>query len=513
VKEARGSVSAALDHAIKPLETYLQFFERYQDFINIDNEAYMAKMIKVTHKDPENTEIELPVTVELDQVTALLNQHQSEVRDIELNFPTVPIHCGLFQIDVASVRQLLLEKHKAIVKLVLSRHRDYGMDICQYLDEEFKKINRNLSKRPENVEQLVELEEYVSGLSNTIAILHECIQHMMAHHNLLDDFKFRTDADHIGYKWSIFGAPAKVAVKCGDVAQNNINIKLKFRDDMMGDQALFGKSLIDLEAQVSALEAYTDLADVVETAAKVRDVENKISVAQAKARLFNSREGLFELDATDYEALGKIQKSFEPYYNLWQTSTEWLEKSRTWMSGRFIDLNPDEVEREVEKYFVSINKAAKYFTRVDLKEQSAISNLIKAQVTNFRPEVPLIVTLRNPGMRERHWQKIAEQLNVQIMPIEDFSTQEIVSLNLKDNLELIQKIGESAAKEYQIEQALDKMEKEWENMMLSIHSYRETGTGIIKGVDDINVILDEQITMTQVSIYIYSPSTHKIVNV
>ena len=66
-------------------------------------------------------------------------------------------------------------------------------------------------------------------------------------------------------------------------------------------------------------------------------------------------------------------------------------------------------------------------------------------------------------------------------------------------MDLIQKIGESAAKEYQIEQALVKMEKEWESFMLSIHPYRETGTGVLKGFDDINAVLDEQITMTQVN--------------
>ena len=100
-------------------------------------------------------------------------------------------------------------------------------------------------------------------------------------------------------------------------------------------------------------------------------------------------------------------------------------------------------------------------------------------------------------MRDRHWDKISEALSVQITPIEQFTTEEVIKFNLKDSLELIQKISESAAKEYQIEVALDKMEKEWEGMMLSISPYRETGTGIIKGVDDINVILDEQITMTQ----------------
>ena len=38
------------------------------------------------------------------------------------------------------------------------------------------------------------------------------------------------------------------------------------------------------------------------------------------------------------------------------------------------------------------------------------------------------------------------------MPIENFSTEHILGLNLKESLETIQKIGESAAKEYQIEQ-------------------------------------------------------------
>ena len=54
---------------------------------------------------------------------------------------------------------------------------------------------------------------------------------------------------------------------------------------------------------------------------------------------------------------------------------------------------------------------------------------------------------------------------------------QIIAMSLKDNLELIQKISESAGKEHQIEQALEKMEREWDNQLLVIIPYRETGTG------------------------------------
>ena len=45
--------------------------------------------------------------------------------------------------------------------------------------------------------------------------------------------------------------------------------------------------------------------------------------------------GLFENDPTDYEELARIQKVFEPYSHLWQTATEWIQKSRSWLTGKY----------------------------------------------------------------------------------------------------------------------------------------------------------------------------------
>ena len=38
------------------------------------------------------------------------------------------------------------------------------------------------------------------------------------------------------------------------------------------------------------MEEYTDLGDVVNIAAKVKEVEQRLTTAQAKVKLFNSRE-------------------------------------------------------------------------------------------------------------------------------------------------------------------------------------------------------------------------------
>lgn len=491
-------VESAVDRAISPLNAYLLFFKKYEKFVNIDNASYIGSRIQVHRRDPESTEMELPVSVNLVQVKSLLEEHYISIKDIEDSLPITPVECGLFLVDVVSIRNLLLEKHRAIINTILHDHYDRCKTITEYLDDEFRQINKNLSKRPENIEQLTELEEYIAGLGNTVGVLQNFIVDMMAYQDVLEVYKYKTDLDSGSQRWAVFAFPQKIATKCAEVQESNLAIKRRFKDEMMGEQATFLRSVHELDQQVAGLESLVDLSDVVNVAAVVKEVESRLIAAQAKVKLFNSRETLFEQDITDYEELNRIQRSFEPYLNLWQTAKDWIELSTQWKKGRFVDLNAEDVEKNVEKFNIAITKASKYFVKADMKHQSLIATKIKTQVSEFLPEVPMIVTLRNPGMRDRHWQKIAEQLQVDILPIENFSTEQIIAMNLKDSLELIQKIGESAAKEYQIEKALDKMEREWDNMMLNIVSYRETGTGVLRGIDDINVVLDEQITMTQV---------------
>jgi hypothetical protein len=45
--------------------------------------------------------------------------------------------------------------------------------------------------------------------------------------------------------------------------------------------------------------------------------------AVEKSRLFNSREGLFGKDLTEYDILGQINRAFEPFCTLWETASNW----------------------------------------------------------------------------------------------------------------------------------------------------------------------------------------------
>ena len=70
-------------------------------------------------------------------------------------------------------------------------------------------------------------------------------------------------------------------------------------------------------------------------------------------------------------------------------------------------------------------------------------------------------------------------------------------MGLDEQIEVVTKVCDVAGKEFAIEQAMDKMEGEWQGVNLEIVAYRETGTFVLKGFDVIQALLDDHIVMTQ----------------
>ena len=81
-----------------------------------------------------------------------------------------------------------------------------------------------------------------------------------------------------------------------------------------------------------------------------------------KARKFNSHEGLFDADLTDYEDINRLQKMCDPYVNLWLTAEEWLENKSEWMSSKFSELDGDKIETKMDLHQATILKVRFFYS-------------------------------------------------------------------------------------------------------------------------------------------------------
>lgn len=73
------------------------------------------------------------------------------------------------------------------------------------------------------------------------------------------------------------------------------------------------------------------------------------------------------------------------------------------------------------------------------------------KIEEFRRYVPLIQGLHNPGMRDRHWEMLSEDINIDIKLEPNLTVGRCLDMNLLDHIESITKVAEIAGKEYAIE--------------------------------------------------------------
>ena len=131
---------------------------------------------------------------------------------------------------------------------------------------------------------------------------------------------------------------------------------------------------------------------------------------------------------------------------MWDTADQWLSASKQWHNQSFLTLEAEQIETDVNLYKNAIQKAFKFFDRNNLSDQSAIAKEIKDQVKSFEPYVPIIVALRNQGMRPRHWRQVGSALGLSdFEPSDDFTLTKLLELDPASQEELITKVRASVS--------------------------------------------------------------------
>ncbi|KAF3425902.1 hypothetical protein E2986_08048 [Frieseomelitta varia] len=110
--------------------------------------------------------------------------------------------------------------------------------------------------------------------------------------------------------------------------------------------------------------------------------------------------------------------------------------------------------------------------------------------------MPIIFMLGNPGLKDRHWAEISEIINVPIKVDPDLTLAKILDMNLGRFVSLFESISDNASKEATLEKAMDKMERDWADLYFTVNPFKDTGTYVIAGVDDIQLLLDDHIIRT-----------------
>ena len=185
----------------------------------------------------------------------------------------------------------------------------------------------------------------------------------------------------------------------------------------------------------------------------------------------------------------ELKADLEQLKMVWRVVREWNDLYEGWKDGKFNDLDVESMENGATLLYKQITKLG----RGKVKEWGTWISL-KDTVDSFKRIMPLIVDMRNPAVRRRHWELVMEACGKQFDPTsEGFTLDKVVELGLDHYAEAISEISTDATKELSVENTLRGIADVWTNVVLDTGPFKEGRDDVMKlrSADDIFTALED----------------------
>eukprot|EP01083_Nonionella_stella_P111300 326422_1 len=480
-----------LSKSLEPIEQHIALFSKYKSLFALNVDHYTKEFFAKYEADPESLN---PGDIEKE-----IAKHKQRSQQIKNEIPKV-VRLGLFSLKLESVRNAISDKHKQIARQELSLFLDFTRTQCNNIGSSFSEIKKRLRDPRPTVEALSEMKEFISGIPQSIDRLQPQIDLSMQYFQLLEDFNYKLDRTDFGMKWQTFGWAKTIDDEIARVNTTMTDDKKKYYEQLKQQQAKFETDFEDTKREINEFNELCDVAQTNKIAIKARNLQCKLTKLQEQSTVFNSKEAAFDCEITDYKEVSVQQKKFDPFLSLWNASDSWNKTHDACLNESFLSIDPYAIEKDVDGYRRTVGKCLRApAIRNNTKVQNVAQQVFDS-IEAFKPKMPIIMSLANEGMRERHWHALSDKLGVELRANDrDLNLTKALSdaYKLDQHIAVISKEGEKAAKEFQIEQALDKMEDEWKGVQFTIDPYKATKTYRLLEVEDIMQQLDEHRVTTQ----------------
>ncbi|XP_049712146.1 dynein axonemal heavy chain 6 isoform X2 [Elephas maximus indicus] len=464
-------IKEAIQAAFESAQLYAATFEKFQIFFR-ENESLDLQALKLEEPDVQF-------------FSEQLEKYHKQHKDAVALRPTRNV--GLLLIDTKLLKEKLIPsplRCLEVLNFMLPRQSKKKVDaiISEAQDAEYK-LEFVPTTTIEYVNSLVFLDE----IQERIESLEEEANVVIQMYKLIEQYQVPTPPED----FAVFATmkPSIVAVR------NAIDKSVGDRDTSIKQFCLhLGRDLEELTNEVNEVKLQAQdpqILDITADQSKIKVMLNDLQLVvddlQKRAFQYKSYQKNFKVEVSKFEALEEVCAELKLKQLLWDSFSEWDKLQQEWLKSKFDCLDPEMLNSQVTKY-------AKFVAQLEkgLPPNNVVPQL-KHKVEKMKEKLPVIIDLRNPTLKPRHWAAIEQTVDSTLVDLEMPLTLERLSeLHVFDFAQEIQDISGQASGEAALETILKKVEDSWKTTEFVILPHRDSkDVFILGGTDDIQVLLDD----------------------
>lgn len=487
VESTRDKIRSLLRHAFEAPQALADRFGHFAWIADVDAAAHVRSFVR--HDAAPSLD---------EYVTEVRRFHDAAERISSLSEDNE--HFRLCAVDTTGAKAALGSKAKDVLTALLQH---VVLDVRAENEatiERYEQILARLAEIPQNEAQLAALKEFITESKKEVLRMVDNVKDMHERLAMFDEFKIPMSQEDTFLAWSTMEYPKRVHDASNDCEARIELDKVRMMDKLAMEKNQFEEKIQQFEVDVKRAKGYSDYANEQAYVEEINRLQDAITEAKSTAKDFNEREQVFGFPPTEYAELDAIEAELNPFWDLWNMISDFHTNRHEWLHGAFLDLDGGKIQREVEIWWKQ-----SYKLKAQLEElmpgSSQCAAKLREETDEFRGNLPLIRALASPALKERHWAKLSDKIGHRLSPFDEsgieLTLQGLLDMNTGKYIEEIQEVCFAAEKEYKLERDLQSMRDDWALIQFDVKPYKETGTCIVGGIDDIITLLDDHIVKTQ----------------
>lgn len=499
ISSCKSLISEKVKEATAGAEEVARVYDQYFYLVDIDVDDYVetyCEGVIVTPGDPSKGTDDVWEKPDVTSYFEKVREFHLAAKAIESKGYDFELF-SLVEVDTTVAKDTLVAKALDLRDALLDRLVNDAREENFAISDEYEGILSRVSEKPVDEVELSALKEYIGGAKETVSDLVTRVESI--HHRLhsMEEFCYHLTEEDVSLMWSIKEFPSKVDAAAAEAQENLENDKVKMMDQLALEKEKFEQLLESFDVTVKKCTLFSDYTIMEKNNEEINSLMDSIEQAEAQAVNFNMREKVFGFPPTEYPGLKACRKELTPFHKLWNMITDFNQSRQEWLHGSFLELDANEIESNVTDWWKLSYKMSKSLED-DFPGAAECASQLRSVTTEFRENLPVIRSLASKALKPRHWEEISEKLGQEIEPSDDdFTLQTLLDYNVSEHIEAIEEICVAAEKQYGLEKALEAMKVEWNVVEFIVKEYKETGTCVVGGVDDIVTLLDDHIVKTQ----------------
>nr|XP_021503796.1 dynein heavy chain 2, axonemal [Meriones unguiculatus] len=478
VKKIQAQISSGMASNAALLQNYLKTWDMYREIWEINKDSFIRRYQRL---NPPVSSFDADIA----RYTEVANNVQKE--ETVLNIQFVLLDCSHLKFSLVQHCNEWQNKFTTLLKEMAAGRL---LDLHTYLKENAEKISRppqTLEELGVSLQLMDTLQHNLPNLENQIPPIHEQFA-------ILEKYEVQVPDSVLAMLDSLNGEWVTFQQILLDSEQMLKKHKEKFKTGLIHAADDFKKKAHNLLEEFELKGPFTSSVGHTVALEQIAQMRAMLMAMREEENSLRANLGIFKIEQPFSKDLQNLEKELEALQQVWEITRDWEESWNEWKTGCFLTLQTEAMETMAHGLYRRLTRLAKEY-----KDRNwDIIETTRSKIEQFKRTMPLISDLRNPALRERHWDQVKEEVQREFnQESESFTLEEIVKMGMDQHVEKISEISASATKELAIEVGLQNIAKTWDVTQLDIVPYKDKGHHRLRGTEEVfQALEDNQVALS-----------------